>query len=112
MPARPGCPTSYGRTGRSQLTDDATSSSHHKFLPAALIAPLLPHSGMPLNQVTAMVSGRLARHITGYHMSKLTAGALRILTELAFAIDDRGTPIDYQRRRDLAASATLIEDAA
>ena len=67
---------------------------------------------MPLNQITAMVSGQLRRHITGYHMSKLTPGALRILTELALAIDDRGIPIDYRRRRDLAASATLIDDAA
>ena len=92
------------------LTDDATSSSHDKFLPAALIGLLLPHSGMPLNQVTTLVSGRLRRHITGYHMSKLTDSALRILTALAFAIDDRDIPIDYQRRRDLAAAATLIDD--
>jgi hypothetical protein len=67
---------------------------------------------MPLNQVTAMVSGQLRRHITGYHMSKLTGSALRILTELALAIDDRGIPIDYRRRRDLAADAILIDDAA
>ena len=37
---------------------------------------------------------------------------LRILTELAYAIDDRGIPIDYRRRRDLAASTTLIDDDA
>jgi hypothetical protein len=66
---------------------------------------------MPLNQVTTLVSGQLRRHITGYHMSKLTTEALRILTELAFAIDDRHIPIDYQRRRGLAAAATLIDDA-
>jgi hypothetical protein len=65
---------------------------------------------MPLNQVTAMVSGQLRLHITSYHMSKLTPCALRILTELALAIDDRGIPIDYRRRRDLAAAATLIDD--
>jgi len=95
-----------------RLSDDPASSSHVKFLPAALLALLLPHSDIPLNQVTAMVSGRLRRHVTGYHMSKLTGSALRILTELALAIDDRGIPIDYQRRRDLAAGATLINDAA
>ena len=94
-----------------RLTDDPASSSHEKFLPAALIALLLPHSDMPLNQVTALVSGQLRRHVTGYHMSKLTTEALRILTELAFAIDDRHIPIDYRRRRDLAAAATLIDDA-
>jgi hypothetical protein len=66
---------------------------------------------MPLNQVTAMVSGQLRRHITGYHMSKLTPGALRILTELALAIDDHAIPVGYRRRRDLAASTTLIDDA-
>ncbi|MGD0067746.1 MAG: hypothetical protein ABSB76_30470 [Streptosporangiaceae bacterium] len=58
-----------------------------------------------------MVGGQLRRHITGYHMSKLTTEALRILTELALAIDDHGIPIDYRRRRDLAAAATLIDDA-
>ncbi len=94
-----------------RLAGDGTSSSHDKFLPAALIALLLPHSAMPLNQVTAMVSSQLRQHITGYHMSKLTTEALRILTELAFAIDDRRIPVDYRRRRDLVAAATLIDDA-
>lgn len=95
-----------------RLTGGGISSSHDKFLPAALIALLLPHSDIPLSQVTAMVSGQLRRHITGYHMSKLTGNALRILTELAFAIDTCDIPIDYRRRRDLAASTTLIDDAA
>jgi TniQ/Bacterial regulatory helix-turn-helix protein, lysR family len=95
-----------------RLAGDGTSSSHDKFLPAALIALLLPHSAMPLNQVTAMVSSQLRQHVTGYHMSKLTTEALRILTELAFAIDDHGIPVDYRRRRDRAAAATLIGDAA
>jgi hypothetical protein len=94
-----------------RLAGDGTSSGHDKFLPAALIALLLPHSTMPLNQVTAMVSSQLRQHITGYHMSKLTTEALRILTELAFAIDDRRIPVDYRRRRDRAAAATLIGDA-
>jgi hypothetical protein len=94
-----------------RLTDDPASSSHEKLLPAALIALLLPHSDMPLNQVTAMVNGQLRRHIADYHMSKLTTEALRVLTDLAFAIDDHGIPIDYRRRRALAASTTLIDDA-
>jgi hypothetical protein len=94
-----------------RLTDDPASSSHDKLLPAAMTALLLPHSGMPLNQVTAMVSSQLPRHVTGYHMSKLTAEALRILTELALAIDGHAIPIDYPRRRELAASTTLIDDA-
>ena len=94
-----------------RLAGDSTSSSHDKFLPAALIALLLPHSTMPLNQVTAVVSSQLRQHITGYHLSRLTTEALRILTELAFAIDDRHIPVDYRRRRDRAAAATLIGDA-
>jgi TniQ/Bacterial regulatory helix-turn-helix protein, lysR family len=93
-----------------RLTDGPASSSHKKLLPAALIALLLPHSSMPLNQVTAMVSGQLRPHVAGYQLSKLTAGALRMLTELAFAIDDHGIPIDYRRRRDLAAGTMLIDD--
>ena len=95
-----------------RLTDDGTAR-HDKFLSAALIALLLPHSDTPLHQITTMVSGRLRRHVTGYHMGKLTEGpdALRILTELAFALDAHDIPIDYQRRRDLAASTTLIDDA-
>jgi hypothetical protein len=95
-----------------RLAGGGTSSSHDKFLPAALIALLLPHSDMPVSQVTAMVSGQLGRHITGYRMSKLTGSALRILTELAFAIDERDMPIDYRRRRGLAASTTLVDDDA
>jgi hypothetical protein len=94
-----------------RLTGDITSSSHGKFLPAALIALLLPHSSMPLSQITTMVSGQLRRHITGYHLGKLTAGALRILTELAFAIDTHNIPVSYQRRRDLTARSTLIDQA-
>ncbi len=95
-----------------RLTDDG-SARHDKFLPAALIALLLPHSDMPVHQITTMVSGRLRRHVTRYHMAKLTEGpdALRILTELAFALDAHDIPIDYQRRRDLAAGTTLIDDA-
>ena len=95
-----------------RLSDDPASSRHDKFLPAALTALLLPHSDMPLNQVTAMVSGQLRRLVTGYHMSKLTGSALRILTELALAIDDHAIPIDYRRRRDLAAGAALIDEDA
>ncbi|HET9971304.1 MAG TPA: hypothetical protein VFQ68_23920 [Streptosporangiaceae bacterium] len=69
---------------------------------------------MPLRQITTLVSGQLQRHVTGYHMAKLTDSrdSLRILTELALAIDTHDIPIDYQRRRDLAARATLINDTA
>jgi molybdenum-dependent DNA-binding transcriptional regulator ModE len=95
-----------------RLTDD-NGARHDRFRSSALVALLLPHSDMPLRQITALVSGQLKRHIANYHMGKLTEGhaALRILTELAFALDAHEIPISYQRRRDLAASTTLIDDA-
>lgn len=83
-----------------------------RFRSSALIALLLPHSAMPLNQITTLVSGQLGRHIAGYQLAKLTDPALRILTELAFALDTGNIPIDYQRRRDLTASTTLINSPA
>jgi hypothetical protein len=68
---------------------------------------------MPLNQVTTLAGGQLRRHVTGYHLGKLTAGpeTLRVLTELAFAIDAHDIPVSYRRRRDLAVSTTLIDEA-
>jgi hypothetical protein len=87
---------------------DAGAAPGARFRSSALIALLLPHSAMPLNQITALVSGQLKRHVAGYQLGKLTDPALRILTELAFALDTGDIPIDYQRRRDLAVSTTLI----
>ena len=94
-----------------RLTDD-NGARHDRFRSSALVALLLPHSDLPLRQITALVSAQLKRHIANYHMGKLTEGpaALRILTELAFAVDAHDIPINYQRRRDLAASTTLIDD--
>ena len=108
-PARPGCPTSSGRTGRS--ASPATPPPPPRKIPARradrTAAPAQQHAA---HQVTAMVSGQLRRHVAGYQLSKLTDPALRMLTELAFAIDDHGIPIDYRRRRDLAAGTILIDD--
>ena len=73
-----------------RIAGDGTSSSHGKFLPAALIALLLPHSAMPLNQVTAMVSSQLRQHVTGYHMSRLTTEALRELARLLRRLSREG----------------------
>jgi hypothetical protein len=93
-----------------RLTDD-NAARHDRFRSSALIALLLPHSDLPLNQITALVSGQLKRHVAGYQMGKLTGpAAVRILTELAFALDARDIPVNYQRRRDLATSTTLIDD--
>jgi hypothetical protein len=65
---------------------------------------------MQLRHITALASTQLKRHATWHQLGKLTDPALRILTELALAIDARDIPIDYRRRRDLAASSTLIDD--
>jgi hypothetical protein len=75
---------------------------------SALVTLLLPHSDMPLRQIITLVTGQLKRHAAGYQMGKLTAGpaALRILTELSFALDAHDIPINYHRRRDLAVSTT------
>lgn len=95
-----------------RLTED-DAAPDARFRSSALIALLLPHSNMPLNQITALVSGQLKRHVAGYQLAKLThPAALRILTELALALDTSDIPIDYHRRRDLAASTTLIDRPA
>jgi hypothetical protein len=92
-----------------RLTSD-TSVRHERFRPFALAALLLPHSDMPLRRITALVSSQLKREAAWHQLGKLTSPALRILTELALAIDAHDIPIDYQRRHALAAGSTLIDD--
>jgi hypothetical protein len=85
------------------------SVRHERFRPFALAGLLLPHSDMQVRHITALVSSQLKPDAAWHQLGKLTTPALRILTELAFAIDARDIPIDYQRRRDLAATSTLID---
>jgi hypothetical protein len=92
-----------------RLTSD-TSVRHERFRSFALVALLLPHSDMPLRRITALVSSQLKRDAAWHQLGKLTDPALRILTELALAVDQHDIPIDYQRRRALAAGSTLIDD--
>ncbi|GAA4707855.1 regulatory helix-turn-helix protein, lysR family [Promicromonospora umidemergens] len=86
------------------------------FGPAALVALLLPHSDLQLKpQIIALVNPAIDAATVAHHMVRLLnlptgTTALRILTELAFAIDDHDTPIDYTRRRRLATGAELIDD--
>jgi hypothetical protein len=87
------------------------SVRHDRFRPFALAGLLLPHSDMQVRHITALVSSQLKPDTAWHQLGKLTAPALRILTELAFAIDTHDIPIDYQRRRDLAASSTLIDES-
>lgn len=92
-----------------RLTSD-TSVRHERFRSFALAGLLLPHSDMQLRRITALVSGQLKRTGTLHQLGKLTTPALRILTELAFAIDEHEIPVSYGRRRELAAGSTLIDD--
>jgi hypothetical protein len=54
---------------------------------------------MPAGHITALVSSKLKRAAAWHQLGKLTTPALRILTELAFAIDAHDIPINYRRRR-------------
>ncbi|CUU60860.1 regulatory helix-turn-helix protein, lysR family [Parafrankia irregularis] len=86
------------------------------FRPAAIAALLLPHSALRLNQITALVSDQITGGTVAHQLGKLTRGpagstTLRILTELALACDTHPIPIDYTRRRHLAATTELIDRA-
>lgn len=84
------------------------------FRSSALVALLVPHSELTLREITRLVSDRVQRPTVAHHLRGLlrrsgTATALQILTELAFAIDTHDLPIDYARRRQLAAASELID---
>lgn len=92
--------------------DDAFDPS--TFRSSALVALLLPHSGLTLREIIRLVDQRIRPHTVSYHLRRLVrtsgdARALQILTELAFAIDTHDLPIDYARRRQLAAGRELID---
>lgn len=84
------------------------------FRSSALVALLVPHSGLTLREIIRLVDSRIQAPTVSYHLRKLSrasgdAQALRILTELAFAIDAHDLPIDYARRRRLTATGELID---
>ena len=81
-----------------------------------LVALLLPGSDLSLTDITALLAHRPDPDQAGHQLRRLSAtgdatAALRILTELAFALDRADIPIDYPRRRQLAVSTTLIDAA-
>jgi len=86
------------------------------FGPAALVALLLPHSDLQLKpQIIALINPAIDATTVAHHMVRLLnlptgTTALRILTELAFTIDDHAIPIDYPRRRRLVTGTELIDD--
>ena len=84
------------------------------FRSSALIALLLPHSGLTLREIMRFVDQRIQPPTVTHHLRRLVrssgdARALQILTELAFAIDTHDLPIDYARRRRLTAAGELID---
>ncbi|MEU4360355.1 TniQ family protein [Promicromonospora sp. NPDC023987] len=99
-----------------RLGPDTAALQATTFRTSALVALLLPHSNLPLKkQIIGLVNPEIKANTVAHHMVRLLsmpAGetALRILTELAFAIDDHDIPIDYPRRRRLVTSTELIND--
>lgn len=100
-----------------RLTDD-TSARHVPFRPAVMAALLIPRSGLRLRQIIALAGGQGEHQALLHQLRKLAPGpgegtaALRIITELALAIDSHDIPVSYRRRRELAAATTLIDDRA
>lgn len=98
-----------------RLIDD-DSINNTVFRPAMTVALLLPHSSRTLGQFAAMLPTRLQATSVGHQLRRLAetpngTTALRVLTELALALDEHPVPIDYPRRRALATATELIDAA-
>jgi len=94
------------------VDDDAFEAA--TFRSSMLAALLVPHSGRTLKDIAALVAERVQPAGVAFHLRKLlqvtqSAVPLQILTELAFAIDTHDLPIDYARRRHVAAGTMLID---
>lgn len=97
------------------LDDDAQDAT--VFRQAAAVALLLPSSDLPLAKLAALTNPKVTGDAVKHQLAMLakTPGgttALRILTELGLALDHHHVPIDYTRRRRLAATTDLIDAAA
>jgi hypothetical protein len=84
------------------------------FRPSMLAALLIPHSGLTLREIAALVHEQVRPGSVGHHLRKLVhvtgdATVLQVLTELAFAVDTHEIPIDYSRRRQVVAGRELID---
>lgn len=96
-----------------RLADDAAFDPS-TFRSSALVALLVPHSGLTLREITRLVDQRIQPTTVTHHLRRLyrpsaDARPLQILTELAFAVDTHDLPIDYARRRQLTAAGELID---
>jgi hypothetical protein len=84
--------------------------------PAAAVALLLPHSDLKLPAAGALLSEHIQGDSVEHQLTALASipngdATLRILTELSLALDQHGSPINYARRRRLAATNQLIDAA-
>jgi len=96
-----------------RLTDDDAIDGPY-FRSAMTAALLLPHSDLPLGRLAALLPHQPVLEAVSHQLRRLatlpnTDAVLRILTELALAIDRHGVPIDYARRRRLAVETTLLD---
>jgi hypothetical protein len=84
------------------------------FRSATIAALLLPHSDLPLNELTPLLPHQPDPDQLAHQLRRLAATpdggtALRILTELGLALDHHDIPIDYPRRRRLVTDTDLID---
>ncbi|NYE68978.1 hypothetical protein BKA15_003430 [Microlunatus parietis] len=99
-----------------RLCDEETEAAY--FRTTMLAALLLPHSALPLKgHILPLVGADLKPNTVMYYLGRLLdrpsgKTTLGMLAELAFAIDDHDIPIDYARRRQLAATTKLIDARA
>jgi ribosomal protein L37AE/L43A len=96
-----------------RLTDDDSIDGPF-FRSAMTAALLLPLSDLPLGQLTTLLPHQPGLEAVGHQLRRLatlpnTDTVLRILTELALALDRHPIPIDYTRRRRLTAETTLLD---
>lgn len=94
------------------VDDDAFEAS--TFRSSMLAALLVVHSSWTLKDIAVLVGERVQPAGVAFHLRKLvqvtqSAVPLQMLTELAFAIDTHELPIDYARRRQMAAGTKLID---
>jgi hypothetical protein len=100
--------------GLRLIDDHPGDPMHHR--QAAAVALLLPHSSLPLERAAQLLSRRHKGDAIEYQLTLLAktprgGTALRMLTELALALDQHHVPIDYHRRRQLAATTPLLDAA-
>jgi hypothetical protein len=99
-----------------RLVDD-DGVNNPVFRASMSVALLRPHSGLTLKQLAAILPTRLDATCVGHQLRRLNetlngSRAVRVLTELALALDEHPVPIDYPRRRALAATSELIDQAS